>query len=95
MIVEDHLHDIRRYLNLYESSEPVIYSDIQVESKIDESMIEIINDLERLRVKLENHRELEDNADYNNGYESACLKVVEMLDRILIKYKQDNVLDQA
>ena len=53
--------------------------EINVASDVDT----ILEDLEMLRFKLLNHRQMTGSEDYALGYEEACIKVVEMIDGII------------
>jgi len=87
----NHLFDLRSYID----SMAVDYSvvDSAPESFEDEVIVissdhdSLIEDLELLRFKLENHTQLTGTDEFAYGYESACLKVVEMIDGILRKHR--------
>lgn len=87
----NHLFDLRSFID----SVAVDYSDIDTapESFDDEVVVissdhdSLLEDLELLRFKLENHTQLTGTDEFAYGYESACFKVVEMIDGILRKHR--------
>lgn len=87
--MRDHLTELRYFMDLSKTN--VVKESIsmnEINSDVPEITIAsdvetILEDLEMLRFKLLNHRQMTGSEDYALGYEEACIKVVEMIDGII------------
>jgi hypothetical protein len=87
--MRDHLTELRHFMDLSKTTivrESVSMNEINPASpeiNVASDVDTILEDLEMLRFKLLNHRQMTGSEDYALGYEEACIKVVEMIDGII------------
>lgn len=91
----NHLTDLRTFMDIAGTTVRGFQDNVQ--PHFDEKVVinvapdqdTILEDLELLRFKLLNHRQMTGSDDYALGYEEACLKVVEMIDGIIRNHREE------
>ncbi|MNK29857.1 hypothetical protein D3C87_482600 [compost metagenome] len=91
----NHLTDLRAYMDIagttYRSfQDPIHPQDEKIVIEVAPDEDTLLEDLELLKFKLLNHRQMTGSEEYALGYEEACLKVVEMLDGIIRNHQHED-----